>query len=102
MSPEEPPPIAPSGPPALVPSPPPTLGARLLYMLLLTIVFWILWWIIGITVLAQLMLTLLAGRANPELARFGMGLANYSRQIIEFLTFVSDRIPFPFSEWPAP
>jgi hypothetical protein len=47
-------------------------------------------------------LTLLAGRPNIELARFGAGLANYSRQSIEFLTFVSDRIPFPFSEWPAP
>jgi hypothetical protein len=75
---------------------------RLLYMIVLALLFWILCWTLAVTVLVQLVLTLAAGRPNLELARFGAGLANYSRQIIEFLTFVSDRIPFPFSEWPAP
>ena len=86
----------------LVPSSAPSLGMRLLYMFVLALLFWILCWTLVFTVLVQLALTLLAGRPNVELARFGAGLANYSRQIIEFLTFVSDRIPFPFSEWPAP
>jgi hypothetical protein len=86
----------------LVPSSAPSLGMRLLYMIVLALVFWVVCWTLAFTVLVQLVLTLLAGRPNIELARFGAGLANYSRQSIEFLTFVSDRIPFPFSEWPAP
>lgn len=80
----------------------PSLGARVLYMLLFALVFWILCWTLAITAVAQLALTVLAARPNADVARFGAGLAAYSRQIIEFLTFVSDRIPYPFSEWPAP
>jgi hypothetical protein len=75
---------------------------RLLYMIILALVFWIVCWTLAITVVVQLVLTLLAGRPNVDLVRFGAGLANHARQTIEFLTFVSDRTPFPFSEWPAP
>jgi hypothetical protein len=87
---------------APVPTAQPSLGARVLYMAVFALVFWILCWTLAITALVQLGLTLLAGRPNPDVARFGAGLAAYSRQIIEFLTFVSERIPYPFSEWPAP
>ncbi len=79
-----------------------SLGVRALYMAVFALVFWILCWTLAITALVQLGLTLLAGRPSPEVARFGAGLAAYSRQIIEFLTFVSERVPYPFSEWPAP
>jgi hypothetical protein len=71
-------------------------------MILFALLFWIVCWTLAITVVVQLVLTLAAGRPNGELVRFGAGLAEYSRQIIEFLMFVSDRIPFPFNEWPAP
>lgn len=84
-----------------VPTLRPTLGARALYMLLFALVFWILCWTLAITAIAQLGLTVLAARPNADVARFGAGLAAYARQIIEFLTFVSERIPYPFSEWPA-
>lgn len=85
----------------LVPTVQPSLPLRVLYMLVFALVFWILCWTLAITTLAQLVLTVLGGRPNPDLARFGTGLARYSREIIEFLTFVSERIPYPFSEWPA-
>ena len=91
---------SPSSPP--LPATRPTLGARVLYMLLFALVFWILCWTLAITALAQLALTILAARPNPDVARFGAQLATYSRQIIEFLTFVSERVPYPFSEWPTP
>ena len=87
-------------PAPLTPSSTPSLGMRLLYMLILALVFWIVCWVLAVAVLVQLLLTLAAGRPNPELVRFGAGLANYARQIIEYLTFVSDRLPFPFSTWP--
>jgi uncharacterized RDD family membrane protein YckC len=87
----------------VVPNPPPsTLGMRLLYMVILALVFWILCWTLALTVIVQLVLTLLAGRPNGDLVRFGASLATYSRQIVEFLIFVTDRPPFPFSEWPPP
>lgn len=85
-----------------VPTVEPSLPARALYMLVFALVFWIVCWTLAITSLAQLAAALLGGRPNAEVARFGAALAVYSRQIIEFLTFVSERIPYPFSEWPAP
>ncbi|MGH8259644.1 MAG: DUF4389 domain-containing protein [Steroidobacteraceae bacterium] len=93
-------PGAPFTPP--IPTAQPSLGVRVMYMVIFALVFWILCWTLAITALVQLALTVLAGRPNPDLVRFGTSLAAYSRQIIEFLTFVSERIPFPFSAWPPP
>jgi hypothetical protein len=79
-----------------------SLGMRILYMIVFAIVFWILVWTLAATAVLQLILALLNARPNPDVMRFGAGLAAYSRQVIQFLTFASDKLPFPFSEWPAP
>ena len=83
-------------PPAL-----PDLGLRVVYMLLFAIVFWALCWILVATTLIQLLVRLLNGRANADLTRFGASLARYARQVIEFLTFVTETTPFPFATWPV-
>jgi thiosulfate reductase cytochrome b subunit len=83
-------------PPAL-----PDLGMRVIYMLLFGVVFWVLCWILAATTLVQLIMRLLNGRANPDLIGFGAALARYARQVIEFLTFVTERTPYPFAAWPA-
>jgi uncharacterized RDD family membrane protein YckC len=82
---------------------PPTgeLGERILYMLLFALVFWIVCWILALTAIAQLLVRLLSGRANPQWARFGSGLARYTKEIIEYLTFATDRVPYPVGEDPA-
>lgn len=79
----------------------PDIGIRALYMVLFALVFWILFWALAITAAIQLILRLANGQPNPELVRLGGGLAAYSRQIIEFLTFASDTVPYPFSSWPT-
>jgi hypothetical protein len=76
------------------------IAIRLLYMVVFALTFWILTWILAVTVIAQLVLTLLGGAPNPELLRFGNGLSRYCSQVIEFLTFVTDKPPFPFAPWP--
>jgi hypothetical protein len=79
----------------------PDLGIRVIYMLLFAGVFWVLCWILGATTIVQLIVRLLNGRPNPDLTRFGASLARYSRQVIEFLTFVTELAPYPFTAWPA-
>ena len=79
----------------------PDLGIRVIYMLLFGVVFWVLCWILGATTIVQLIVRLLNGRPNPDLTRFGSSLARYSRQVIEFLTFVTELTPYPFTAWPA-
>ncbi|HKZ74203.1 MAG TPA: DUF4389 domain-containing protein, partial [Steroidobacteraceae bacterium] len=71
------------------------LTQRILYMLVFAVVFWILCWVIALTAVAQLVLRLVQGKPQADLTRFGVGLAAYTRQVIEYLTFASDAAPFP-------
>ncbi len=87
--------------PESLPVAPIPLGLRTLYMLAFALVFWIVCWVLAIATVLQLVLTLLGGRPNADLARFGASLGQYSRQIVEFLLFASDALPFPFRDWPA-
>ncbi len=79
----------------------PDLAVRVLYMVLFAIVFWLLTWTLAVVAILQLVLRLVNGRPHPELRRFGSGLARYARELIEFLTFVTETLPYPFSPWPA-
>lgn len=90
-----------SGVPQTVAPPPVDLGVRALYMLLFAIVFWIVSWTLAITAIAQLLVRLSSGHASAQLARFGGGLARYTSQIIEYLTFVTERVPYPMGEFPV-
>jgi hypothetical protein len=77
------------------------LALRVLYMALFAVVFWILTWTLAVVTVLQLLLRLINGRPHAEVARFGSGLARYSRELIDFLTFVTETLPYPFSPWPA-
>jgi hypothetical protein len=90
----------PPQPPVPAPQPESNLGLRVLYMLFFGFVFSLLCWVLGLCVLLQLVLTLLADRPNPELMRFGTSLARYSRHLIEYLMFTTERVPYPFGGWP--
>lgn len=90
-----------SGVPQRVGPPPAELGVRILYMLLFALVFWVVSWVLVVTALAQVLVRILSGRPGPELARFGQGLARYTAQVVEYLTFVTDRVPYPVGEFPA-
>ncbi|HEV2267957.1 MAG TPA: DUF4389 domain-containing protein [Steroidobacteraceae bacterium] len=87
--------------PQPVESPPGDLGVRFLYMVLFAAVFWIVSWTLALTAIAQLLVRLSSGRVSAELARFGGALARYTKQIVEFLTFVTERVPYPVGEFPV-
>ena len=73
---------------------------RLLFMVL----FFALWSITRLVVLAvivlQVLFLLFSGERNARLADFGASLAVYSYELVAYLTFASEKQPFPFSEWP--
>jgi hypothetical protein len=79
----------------------PDLAFRVLYMVLFAVVFWILSWTLGVTAILQLIIRLSNGKPGPEVTRFGAALGRYARQIIEYLTFVTEILPYPFTAWPA-
>jgi hypothetical protein len=79
----------------------PDLALRVVYMLLFAVIFWILNWMLAVAAIVQLALRLVNGRPQAELARIGAGLGRYARQIIEFMTFATESVPYPFSPWSA-
>ncbi len=49
----------------------------------------------------QFIMTLLNDTPNPRLTTFGRSLGGYLQQSANFLTFATEDIPFPFSDWPS-
>ncbi len=78
-----------------------SLAPRVLHMLVFAVVFWVLCWAVAITAIVQLGFRVFAAAPSPELQRFGSGLARYAGQVIAYLSFARDTLPFPFSDWPA-
>ena len=58
--------------------------------------------VMGIVVLIQLMITLVTGSTNHRLKVFGKQVASYIYDVMLFLTFNTEEMPFPFAAWPKP
>ncbi len=75
---------------------------RLLFMLVFAFVlFNVLSVVFVILLIAQFVFRLATGAVNGRLARFGRQLSGYGTQILRYITYASDRRPFPFADWPA-
>jgi hypothetical protein len=79
-----------------------TTWLRLVFMIILGVLYGLSRIVLGAVVIIQFFYVLLSGKTNAELKSFGHSLAIYSYQIVEFLTFNSDKKPFPFdAAWPT-
>lgn len=74
---------------------------RLIYMILFAVIFNVAELVIGVVVVIQFLFKLLTGRANERLRNFGQKLATYFQQIVGFLTYHTEDMPYPFGEWPG-
>jgi len=70
---------------------------RLLYMVLFAIVFQIVELIVAVIAIVQFASVATTGEPFGELRKLGGRSASYARDIASFLTFETDRIPFPFA-----
>lgn len=73
---------------------------RTLLMILFGIAYSIVEFVIALTVLVQFVSILATGRANEALLRFGNSLSAYVRQILRFVLYNTEDMPFPFADWP--
>ncbi|MBI3993622.1 MAG: DUF4389 domain-containing protein [Candidatus Lambdaproteobacteria bacterium] len=73
---------------------------RLLFIVLFVIAFELTKTLTYLVLVVQFLLRLLLGGVNGNLQTFGRMLSLYAAEIIGFLTYASDRLPFPFSPWP--
>ncbi len=73
---------------------------RLLYMLLFGIVIELAFMVMFVIVLIQFLLKLFSGKVNTELQKLGDSIGAYFHQIVAFLTYRNEEIPYPFAPWP--
>lgn len=77
------------------------IGIRALYMILMGIAYHLSGYLLFVIAIVQLLFAVFADAPNPRLASFGRSLATYVQQNANFLAFVTEEKPFPFSDWPA-
>ena len=70
-------------------------------MLLMAIAFHVSWTVMIVMAIIQFVLALATDRPNDRLTAFGRNLGSYVGQLASFLTFASEEVPFPFSDWPS-
>ncbi|WP_444943728.1 DUF4389 domain-containing protein [Microbulbifer sp. ZKSA006] len=73
---------------------------RLIYMVLFAVCLQVAAWLLMAVVILQFLFSIINGKPNDNLRRFGDQLSSYVYQAIQFLIYNSDEKPFPFSEWP--
>jgi hypothetical protein len=74
---------------------------RGLYMLFMLLALHLGGTLLAAVTLIQFIVVLMNGTPNKQLVAFGRSLGNYLRQIAHFLTYSTEDVPFPFSDWPS-
>lgn len=74
---------------------------RFLYMLFMALAYQVVGTLVFVVTVIQFVVVLVSDEPNARLVSFGRRLARYMEQIVSFLTFASETIPFPFSDWPS-
>jgi hypothetical protein len=74
---------------------------RALYMVLFAVLFKAAEFVMWVVVVFQLVITLATDRPNRRLQRFGQQLSIYVGSLWMFLTYNSEKKPFPYWDWPT-
>lgn len=77
------------------------IWVRGFYMLLMIFIFQISGTVMFVVMIIQFVIMLLNHTPNARLVSFGGSLGRYMQQIVNFLTYAAEEIPFPFSDWPS-
>ena len=72
---------------------------RIIFMLMYALIDSIVRLMLWLVVLLQIASVLLTGRTNINLLDFGRNLSTYHYHILLFLTFSTEKLPFPFADW---
>ena len=74
---------------------------RGLYMILFWLILIFAVYIFGIVVIVQFFFVLLTQTPNPQLLQLSRLLSAYMQQLLLFLTFNRESLPYPFGQWPS-
>jgi hypothetical protein len=74
---------------------------RGLFMLLMAMIYQLCGTLLFIVAVVQFVIALINDAPNARLLAFGRSLGRYIGQIANYLTFATEELPFPFSDFPA-
>lgn len=74
---------------------------RLLYMILFAILYKVAEFVMWVVVLFQAIVNLVTGHSNERALQFGKQLTIYVYGLWAYLTYNTEKKPFPFSDWPT-
>jgi len=74
---------------------------RLLYMVLFAALYKVAEFVMWVVVVFQVIVTLVTGSPNERALKFGKQLSVYVYGVWAYLTYNTDKKPFPFSDWPT-
>ncbi len=72
---------------------------RIFFMMVFTVIVGLVRILLWAIILLQVASTLLTGKPNQNILSFGSKLSAYLYHILLFLTYNTDKLPFPFSDW---
>ncbi len=77
------------------------IWVRGLFMLLMVLAYHVSATVLFVISLIQFLIVLMNDKPNARLVSFGRSLGRYFQQIVNFVTFATEEMPFPFNDWPA-
>jgi len=72
---------------------------RIFFMLVFSVIVGLVRILLWAVILLQVASALLTGKPNDNILTFGQTLSAYLYHILLFLTYNTDKLPFPFSDW---
>jgi len=72
---------------------------RIFFMLIFSAIGSLIRLLLWAIIILQVASVLLTGKANNNTLNFGRSLSIYTYHILLFLTFNTETLPFPFSDW---
>ena len=74
---------------------------RGLLMVLMGLAYQLASTVLFLTALVQFVFALVSDAPNQRLAAFGQSVGRFQGQVANFVSFSSEDLPFPFSDWPS-
>jgi len=77
----------------------PATWRRIIFMLIYAVIGGLVRMLLWAVILLQIATALLTGKPNQNILNFGRSLSVYTYHILLFMTFNTETLPFPFSDW---
>ena len=78
----------------------PSVWVRIILMVAFAVVLYPVFLVLLVLMIAQMLFVIITGESNANLRSLGVALSAYIFQIVQFMSYVTDVKPFPFSDFP--